>query len=75
MASAQKRISRVCMRVRLSESMLTNEKEYAELQANPLEGVAIQPIDANLFKWIIELTGPKDTPYAVCRPLVLGPKV
>jgi ubiquitin-protein ligase len=42
------------------------EQEYAEIQSNPLEGVSIQPIDSNMFKWNIELTGPKESPYAVC---------
>ncbi|CCX06171.1 ubiquitin-conjugating enzyme/RWD-like protein [Pyronema domesticum] len=38
-------------------------REFAEISANPLEGVVIFPIDADMFKWNIELTGPKDSPY------------
>ncbi|KAA8904961.1 ubiquitin-conjugating enzyme/RWD-like protein [Sphaerosporella brunnea] len=48
MATAQRRITR----------------EYAEIQSNQLEGVKIAPIDNDMFKWNIELTGPKDSPYA-----------
>jgi len=48
MTSAQKRITR----------------EYAEIQASPFEGIHIQPVDRDLFKWIVELFGPKDSPYA-----------
>lgn len=47
MASAQKRIWR----------------EYSEIQHNPLEGVYIKPIDADMFNWQIELAGPRDSPY------------
>lgn len=48
MANAQKRISR----------------EYAEIEQTPLEGVKILPIDQDMFKWNIELTGPRGSVYA-----------
>jgi len=48
MANAQKRISR----------------EYAEISSNPLEGVSITPIDRDMFRWNIKLTGPPGSPYA-----------
>jgi ubiquitin-protein ligase len=48
-------------------------QEYSEIQHNPLEGVYIKPIDADMFNWQIELAGPRDSPYFVGSP-PLSPK-
>jgi len=48
MANARKRISR----------------EYAEIEANSLEGITIAPIDEDMFKWNIEIQGPKGSAYS-----------
>ncbi|KAL0636662.1 hypothetical protein Q9L58_004394 [Maublancomyces gigas] len=39
-------------------------REYGEIEANPVAGISIRPIDEDMFKWNIELTGPKDSIYA-----------
>lgn len=43
-------------------------QEYAEIQETPLEGITVLPIDADMFNWNIELTGPSSSPYAVPPP-------
>ncbi|KAL7275370.1 hypothetical protein RUND412_001692 [Rhizina undulata] len=48
MAAAQKRIAR----------------EYAEIEQNTPQGITIKPIDEDMFKWNIELAGPKGSVYA-----------
>lgn len=40
-------------------------QEYTEIEANPPQGITIQPIDEDMFKWNIEITGPKESIYAV----------
>ncbi|KAI5841115.1 ubiquitin-conjugating enzyme/RWD-like protein [Morchella snyderi] len=39
-------------------------REYAEIEASPIPGIAVHSIDEDMFKWSIELTGPKDSVYA-----------
>lgn len=43
-------------------------QEYSDLENEPLEGISIGPIDQDMFKWDIELSGPKGSPYAVRVP-------
>ncbi|KAL8767804.1 MAG: hypothetical protein Q9209_005798 [Squamulea sp. 1 TL-2023] len=40
-------------------------KEYADLQTNPPEGMSVDLIsETDLFKWVVTINGPKESPYA-----------
>ena len=39
-------------------------KEMQDLNASPLEGVAIDLVSDQLTHWNVHITGPEDTPYA-----------
>ena len=47
--------------LRKSEKRLTNEFKY--LQNNPLPNIKILLIKDNIYKWLIELIGPNNSPY------------
>jgi len=39
-------------------------REYTEIEANPLQGVTVRPIDEDIFKWNIDMIAPKESIYA-----------
>ncbi|KAN0066165.1 hypothetical protein ACQY0O_000259 [Thecaphora frezii] len=39
-------------------------KELAELNSEPLQGIAIEPKEDNIYKWTAKIEGPADSPYA-----------
>ncbi|KAI4249854.1 MAG: hypothetical protein L6R42_008888 [Xanthoria sp. 1 TBL-2021] len=46
-------------------------KEFADLQLEPPEDMKVDLISENdLFKWVVTINGPKDTPYAGGKFLV-----
>ncbi|CCF51123.1 hypothetical protein NDA11_000362 [Ustilago hordei] len=39
-------------------------KELADLTREPVEGIAVEPKEDNIYKWTAKLTGPVKGPYA-----------
>ena len=41
------------------------KKEIRDFLNSPVEGIEITPSDSDIFKWVVTLDGPKETPYEV----------
>ncbi|KAI4116141.1 MAG: hypothetical protein Q9193_003096 [Seirophora villosa] len=39
-------------------------KEYSELNQNPPHGMRVELQNDDLYRWIVTMTGPEDSPYA-----------
>lgn len=39
------------------------KKEIRDFLNSPVEGIEITPSDSDIFKWVVTLDGPKETPY------------
>lgn len=72
MSGAVKRITKVARLtafMNLSRGKLTSSQEYAELRQHPVEGMHVHlPSESDIHKWEVNITGPKDSPYAVREP-------
>lgn len=69
---SQKRIAKVKEPSSRLQTLLNlfSPQEYADLQHNPLEGIDISLVsDSDIYKWQVQLAGPKDSPYSVSSPL------